>query len=293
MKTSDIILSIIIIFIFVGVYAFNIFTVGIEKIKKNWPQYRCNPTIMPFASMFGENPVQNFTYCIQNMQTSYMKILLQPTNYMFSLITNSLGGLVNTLNIFRQKIAILTSNISNVIQSIFGVFINILVQFQYLLIKIKDTIGKLLGIAVTTIYMVDSTVQTGQSVWNGPVGGTIRFICFHPETEMKLSDGTSKNMKDIEIGDILHNNKKVTATMKIKPNDNNPYYRIFSKELDKYIYVTGMHTMMCPDTNKYIYVKDYKESEFAGNTKTEFMNCIVTEDHLINIGEYTFWDWED
>jgi hypothetical protein len=293
MKTSDILLSLFVIIIFIGIYSFNIFTIGIEKIKKNWPKYRCNPTIMPFASWFGQDPVKNFTYCIQNMQTSYMGHLLKPTNYMFSLISKSIGGLMNTLQSFREKISSLVSNITNIIQSILGVFINILIQFQYMLVKIKDTIGKLMGISATLIYMIDGTYKAGQSTWKGPVGGTLRFICFHPDTPMKLNDGSFKNISNLEVGDLLDNNKKVNGIMKLKSNEDNPYYRIYSKDLQQYIYVTGHHTIRCPNTNRMIYVKDFNESEKCPDTKTEYVNCIITDDHLINIGEFTFWDWED
>jgi hypothetical protein len=293
MKSSDILLTVIVLIIFIGIYAFNILTVGIENIKKNWPQYRCNPTVMPFASWFGQDPVQNFTYCIQNMQTSYMSYLLKPTNYMFSLISKSIGGLMGSINAVRTKILSLTGNITNIIQSIFGVFINILIQFQYMLIKIKDTIGKLLGISMSIIYMVDGTMMTGKSMWNGPVGGTLRAVCFSPDTPLKLIDGSYKKMSEIELGDILINNKKITGTMKLKMNVDNPYYKIYSEELKDDIYVTGLHTMRCPNSNKYIYVKDYEKSVLCLEKKTEFMNCIITDDHLVNIGEFTFWDWED
>jgi hypothetical protein len=293
MKTSDILLTFFIIVIFIGIYSFNIFTVGIENIKKNWPQYRCNPTVMPFASWFGQDPAKNFTYCIQNMQTSYMGHLLKPTNHMFGLITKSISGLMNSLQSFREKISSLVSNITNVIKSIMGVFINILIQFQYILIKIKDTIGKLLGISATLIYMIDGTYKTGKSIWDGPVGGTMRFICFHPDTPMKLIDGSFKKMCELEIGDILENNRKVEATMKMSSNEENPYYSIYSKVLNQNLYVTGHHLIRDPNTNQMIYVKDYDKSILCDNIKTEFVNCIVTDDHLVNIGEYTFWDWED
>ena len=52
MKSSDISLSIIIILIFILLYVFNILVVGIKNVKKNWPKYRCNPVVMPFASFF-------------------------------------------------------------------------------------------------------------------------------------------------------------------------------------------------------------------------------------------------
>ena len=63
MKTSDITLSIFIILIFIFLYVFNILSVGIQKIKDDWPQYRCNPMVMPFASVFGYDTVSNFSFC--------------------------------------------------------------------------------------------------------------------------------------------------------------------------------------------------------------------------------------
>ena len=73
MKGSDIFLAVIIILIFLALYSFNIIAVGMKKIQSNWPQYRCNPTVMPFASHFGQDPMANFTYCIQNMQKNFMQ----------------------------------------------------------------------------------------------------------------------------------------------------------------------------------------------------------------------------
>ena len=60
MKTSDLSLSVFIIFIFILLYVFNILSVGIKSIEDNWPTYRCNPVIMPFASVFGQNVMDNF-----------------------------------------------------------------------------------------------------------------------------------------------------------------------------------------------------------------------------------------
>ena len=49
MKGSDIWLSIIIFFIFLLLFLFNIISVGIKNIKENWPEYRCNPAAMAFS----------------------------------------------------------------------------------------------------------------------------------------------------------------------------------------------------------------------------------------------------
>jgi hypothetical protein len=72
--------------------AFAIYIAGVfyysqlAQIKANWPLYRCNPMYMPLADDMGEN----FTYCIQSMQTNFMGYLLQPLTF----ITNSLGSML-------------------------------------------------------------------------------------------------------------------------------------------------------------------------------------------------------
>lgn len=293
MKSADIFLSLSIVLIFVGIYAFNTFSVGIENIKKNWPTYRCNPTVMPFASWFGHDPMQNFTFCIQNMQTSYMGNLLKPTNYAMSLVQDLIKGIMENIDWIRKKISSVVSNLMKVISSIMGIFINIILQFQRLIIKLKDTVSKVLGIVTTLVYIIDSGVKTGQSTMAGPIGGTLRYLCFDPDTPLKKIDGTIIKMKDVEIGDILDKNRKVIATMKLKGSKEEPFYKLYSKDLDEYIYVTGGHLIQDPITKKFIHTKNMKNAELCEDRDNSLMNCLITDDHLIEIGEFLFWDWED
>ena len=81
MKTSDLTLSIIIVFIFIFLYIFNLVVVGMQRIKDNWPVYRCQPLVMPFASFFGHDTGKNFAYCIQSMQKGFMDDLLKPVEF--------------------------------------------------------------------------------------------------------------------------------------------------------------------------------------------------------------------
>ena len=81
MRFYDILSVLAIFIIFLGIYLFNFIAIGTKNIQKNLPKYRCNPMIMPFAGFFGHNTGENFTYCIQNMQTSYMEEILKPVNF--------------------------------------------------------------------------------------------------------------------------------------------------------------------------------------------------------------------
>ena len=86
MKASDWTHFIYVILTFMVLHMFIIFIVQIDNIKKNWPKYKCNPMIMPFAGVFGHDEYTNFTECIQTMQTDYMDYLLQPLNLDLSII---------------------------------------------------------------------------------------------------------------------------------------------------------------------------------------------------------------
>ena len=131
---------------------------------------------MPFAGTFGHDAGDNFTFCIQNMQTDYMGVLLQPVNYTMSLISNISGDLTEAINNIRAFINNIRNFITSIIQSIFGVFLNILIQFQTIIIKTNDLVGKIIGIVVTMIYLIQGSLNTMNSAWAGPMGGLVRAI---------------------------------------------------------------------------------------------------------------------
>lgn len=298
MKAYDIFLSIIIIVLIISIIFMNTLSIGVTHIKKNWPEYRCNPTIMPFASYFGHEPISNFTYCIQNMQSSYMNILMQPAHYIINLMHNIISGLMNDIDMIRKKFYSLITNIENIVYSIFGVFINIIIQFQYMIIKIKDVFSKMIGIMVANIYLIEGTMKTGQSIINGPIGDTLNFVCFHPDTEIILENGEKVKMIDAEIGSKLKNGSEILATMKIKGKDEtydkeNKMYEIYSEILDEYIYVTGSHLMYDEDRDIFIKVMHHPKSQLREDITSEILTCLITKDHKIQIGEHIFWDWED
>ena len=116
-----------------------------------------------------------------------------------------------------------------------------------------------------------------------------RRRCFSPETLIKLQNGETVMMMNLKLSDILINGSTVTATMQIR-NENDPYYKIHSEDLNTDILVTGSHYIQ--SSGRFIRV-----SKFNGSVATQkidpVVNCIITSDHKVPIGEYIFWDWED
>jgi hypothetical protein len=294
MKGSDIFLAVIIILIFLALYSFNIIAVGMKKIQSNWPQYRCNPTVMPFASHFGQDPMANFTYCIQNMQKNFMGYLLQPINYSLSSV-NSVGSeFMGAIQNVRKMFSVVRDFITSIIQKVFGIFLNLLIEFQKMIIGLKDTMGKTIGIATTMMFLLDGTVKSMESAWNGPAGQMTRALCFHPNTKVRLENGKVVKMSDINLGDSLKNGSEVIATLRINNKDKDgtirePLYRLPHGELGS-VYVTGKHLMFVD--GKIDYVKNHPDAKLS-DKETSSLSCLVTSDNNIPIGDYIFWDWED
>jgi hypothetical protein len=129
-----------------------------------------------------------------------------------------------------------------------------------------------------------SAKKTGKALKKAFKVKKIRIRCFSPETPIKLQNGETVLMKNLKLGDILINGSVVDAVMKIR-NENDPYYKLPGN-----IIVTGSHYIRYG--GKYIHVKNVPEAKPTGKVDP-VVYCLVTSDHKIPVGEYTFWDWED
>jgi hypothetical protein len=266
--------------------------ISLKQIQDNWPLYRCNPMYMPLSN----NIQQDFVYCVQNMQSSFMGYLLQPLTYVTTMLSSLGGEFMVIVNNVREMFNKIRNFITSIIQSVFGVFLNLVIEFQKITIGIKDMIGKMIGIMVTLMYVMDGSVKTMQSTWNGPPGQLVRALghCFDPLTSIKLKDGQVVKMKDINLGDVLEDGSKVTAVMKIDNDKKEELYRFNKSGVnDEPIYVTGSHLIY--NNGKFICVKDHPKAILVPETekKLEWFSCLITNTHKIKIGKEIFWDWED
>ena len=263
--------------------------ISIKEIKDNWPKYRCNPLYMPLSNDISKD----FTHCVQNMQSNYMGNILQP-------ITSNTTSLTNLAETFNKEIDDIhqmnfetKTFMENITQNIFGVFLNMIIEFQKIIISLKDVMGKTVGIMTTLLFVLDGSFKTIESLWNGPNGQAVKTLghCFHPNTKLKLFDGKFVNINQIELGDILENGSKVISTMKLIKHNTDVFYEIFDPTYKQKIYVTGTH--MVRYNSKFIEVNKHPDAVLTNNVKCEYLSCLITHDHIIQIGSRVFWDYED
>ena len=281
-----------ILFLYIN-FAFALYFAGVfyysqlAQIKANWPLYRCNPIYMPLA----DNIENNFVYCIQSMQSNFMGYLLQPLTFITGSLGTMVGNFMNEINNIRAMFHKIRTFFSNIIQSIFGVFLNLVIEFQRITIGIKDLIGKTIGIMVSLMYVIDGSIKTMNSTWNGPPGQLVKALgkCFHPQTILKLYNGTYKPIKDIDLGDVLEDGSIVESILKINnKREQLPLYIIQNTN----IYVTGSHLVYDSTIHQFIKVENYHKAKLS-NITTDWFSCLITNTHHIKIQNELFWDWED
>lgn len=283
-----IILNVVFILMIVRVYI----AAAILSIKAEWPKHRCNPMFMPFS----DDIATDFTFCVQKVQTGYMSFLLQPLNYLIGSLDTISGKFnMDILNI-RKMFDWIRSQISTIVQSIFSIAMALITEFQRITISTKDLFMKMMGITEVMMNMVQGSIKTGQSTWNGPAGEMVRglgSVCFHPNTHVKLCNGEIKRMQHVELGDVLQGGSKVCAVMKLAPNGNDIYHRFANAgEGGKNIYVTGSHLVL-NNSGKYVQVRSHSEAIACPEKEIKWLSCLITSDHKIRIGDMTFWDWDD
>lgn len=269
-----------------GIFYYN----QVAVIKQNWPLYRCNPMYMFLA----DNVEQNFTYCIQNMQSGFMGHLLEPITFITSSLTAMSGNFMADIQNIRAMFAKIRTFVSSILQTVFSVFLNLIIEFQRITIGIRDLIGKTIGIMVSLMYVMDGSIKTMNSTWNGPPGQLVKALgkCFHPQTIVRLIDGTSKLMKDAKLGDVLEDGSIVEAVMQIDNRDRQPFFKIMNEKTGELIFVTGSHLVFCPEAQTFVAVKHYRKAKSCSVTYDWFC-CLITDTHRIRIGSELFWDWED
>ncbi len=178
---SDWVQSIFIIVMFSVFLAVDTLNGSVKDVQDNWNLYRCNPLMMPFASYFAPKGTtvsteDNFSYCIQNMMTNFAPTITQPFNYLQSMTIDMMGSINESTAASTSQSASLNFNMSSIFSSIYGVFLNIIIEFNIIIIKLLDAQGKISGIITTLLYIMTAVQYTFESMWDGIPGKMIQTI---------------------------------------------------------------------------------------------------------------------
>ena len=227
MKASDLFSVMFVFFVFFTLNLYIYAMLFMNEVKENWPVYRCNPTVMPFASYFGFDPVENFGKCIQRMQAGFMQEFLAPVYHVLNTMGDVTGNLMDSISDVKGFGNNLQSGFGKTSGSMFGVLDNVKNATAGIMVGVMDTFARLGGVLRAIFEMFEGFLIFIKS-------GAVMF-CFHPDTLVSMADGSTKKMSEIDLGEELDGNRTVVSTMKLRPlqKDREKYYAFQSKKTNQ------------------------------------------------------------
>lgn len=253
----------------------------LDHIKKNWVQYRCNPMYMPVAGMVGDDVMSNFTKCTMKGFHDYAGFVMDPIMAQFSLVNDTISEIGDTMNSMRTMFSGVRGGFLGIVGSVFGKIHNLMAQTQYTIIRMRTVLSRIVGVMYSLVYIFYGGMQSGASLVNGPVGGTMRFLCFDENTKIKTFEGL-KSMKDVKIGDRLTENLSLVTSVYYMDGKDVPIYSL------KGILVTGSHKVLYK--NKFIRVSRHPDAKLQ-KARSDRIVCLNTTSHRIKINGIEFLDF--
>ena len=279
-------------FVYVNIGFFTIgiimaYIISVKEIKANWGKYRCNPMFM----MFSEDVAADFQQCVSRVQEVSMGEMLEPYNRSLNDINSQLASQSQKTDKLNTSFSDFNISTTGNFGGISSMIENSSAEMQKVSYGLSDVMGKITGIAGTLLYVLDGNMKTMSSMWKGPPGKVMRSLgklghCFHPSTLIELDSGRMVQMKDVVAGERLRCGTRVRATMQIDNLDGNECLMKLGEVL-----VTGSHLVKCGD--KFIPVAEHPDAKEQNEVTSLVYSCLITDNHQIQVGNYTFWDWED
>ena len=201
--TSNMIKMIIMTIIFIVLLVL-LFTLGnLQEIAKNFPRYRCNPIIMPFASNFGYDTQENFNYCLSSIFNLKAAEIFTPIYALLGQFTKIITLITDVAlgirKLFSNFLFSVNNFIRNVRDRIQGLMFNIRMSF----LKINNLMGRVYGTMYAVIWMGTSALTAGMNVSENDLVKFLMEFCFAPDTAVRMADGTTKEISQLQIGDTL------------------------------------------------------------------------------------------
>ena len=280
-----IVLVIVLLSSITGISAF----FNIKQITENWANYRCNPLIMPFASLFGYNTSENFEFCMGNIFTAHSADSMGSIGSIFGSFTTVLTSVFNSMNSMRNTIATLGGGINVVFQEFTDRIKMFFFTLRMTAIRLKMMFGRMYALLFSVMYMGMSGITGMSSFTNTYLFSFLDTFCFPGNTEIIVQKGTTVRLtpiKDIKIGDILLPGKsKVTATFSFYAKGQ-PMVKLGSTLVSTNHYVWS--------EGRAIKAEDHPLAVMSGVWDSEdYLYCLNTDNHIIPVGLLEFLDYDE
>jgi len=180
---SDLVISILIIIVAVGIYLYYQAKNTMTSLKEDWEKNRCSPFILPFAGYINIPPeddnltawsytAKNFEKCLSTETFSFVKTLTAP----FEASLAGVAGIFDSTKDGIESIHGLIGVLRNVVKSIFSFVFGLLQVLINIVKQITTGIGNVFYKAMLIFYVGILIVQTSIFQMSAAIGAIINTI---------------------------------------------------------------------------------------------------------------------
>ncbi len=280
---------ILILIILTGIWVALILASDLSDVKKNWDKYRCRPTIMPFAGLFGHNAGENFNFCLQNIMGTEFGQALQPVFQVLGSTMNSIMVLLAVANSLRLAFATMMGGVNTIFGNFSERFRLLMSNIQQSAQRIQFLMGRIYGAFFAMIYMSIAGMTALQNFTDTTLFSFLDTFCFDPDTLVQVKHKGYVKVKDVQIGDVFaKTGGVVTSTFQFvadgQPMVSFPNGPVVSTNH----YVEHQGQFVRSDQHP-----DARGIEPWSGGKDKPLICFNTSDHRIPVGDYIFMDYDE
>lgn len=195
-------LCIVTVLLFIGLIL--MFSMGnLKEITENFPKYRCNPMIMPFASNFGYDTKTNFDFCLQSIFNTKAAEVFGPVYKLLAGFMEIVKLIVDVALGIRKLFSNFLLGMNNFVRNVRDRIQSLLFNIRMSFLKINNLMGRVYGTMYAVIWMGVSAMTAGFNVSDNSLVNFIFEFCFDPNTPIQMADGSFKPLSSVQIGDTL------------------------------------------------------------------------------------------
>lgn len=188
------------------------------EISRNWSEYRCVPSITPFAKFYGHDLSETMNFCMSQAVREHASGIIDPIYSGIDKITGVVDGVYTKVGDISVGVTGLLTNLEKFIQGFMNSFRLVGVRVRMSFIKMKNIMDRIHSIFIAVAFAGISAITFGENIvcnplvtFMGEIAGA-DVCCFAPHTLIQMENGTKKPISSISINDTLLLGNRVTST---------------------------------------------------------------------------------
>jgi hypothetical protein len=286
--------SILILIVILGFVAYMLaegFSISGEG--RDWNEIRCQPHIIPIASLYGYDTQENFNYCMTANFNGQVGSHLGPIYTMFGGFSAVLLSLVESAKRLKLGFATMYGGIRTILtefQERLQVFFT---QIRVSAQRMKMLMSRIYSTFYSVIFMSMSGMTAVRNFTGTTLFSVIDTFCFSPDTLVTINGRGVIRIADVRVGDEFVDGPAVKATFQFLA-DGQAMVSLPRADGTEPITVSTNHYLAHAGT--WIRAGDHPaavEAESWTGGRLRPIICLNTTDHTIPVGGYLFRDYDE